>query len=93
MGCCSGFWMWVLPMGFLWWLFASALLYASWNHAIVAVTAAKKIQFKHALLLVFTLGVLCAPHHAQNGWGGNCHRMQLKLEEHDNDNGDVLKLP
>lgn len=81
MGCCSGFWMWVLPMGLLWWLFASALLFASWNHAVVAVTTAKKMSFKHALLLVFTMCVLLAPHHAQNCWKGGCNSMQLKIEE------------
>ena len=81
MGCCSGFWMFALPLAFLWWLFASAILFAAWNHAIVAATSAKPLSYKHALLLVFTMGVLCAPHHMQNYGRGSCKMTQVNIEE------------
>ena len=78
--------MWVLPMVILWWVFASAMVYLAWNRVITAVTAAKKMQFGHALLLVFAFGVLCAPHHLQNCWKSCSARYEM--EEHE----DMLKL-
>lgn len=84
MSCCSGWWMWILPMVILWWLFASAIVFVTWNRVITAVTAAKKMQYSHALLLVFAFGVLCGPHHAQNCWkGGGCNS-RFEMQEHQN---------
>ena len=90
MSCCSGFWVWVLPLAVLWWLFASMLVFYTWNHVIVSVTSAKKMQFLHAMLLVFTMMALCAPHHAQNSWQGGCRdRMQMNMMPDQPDHDDM----
>lgn len=79
--------MWVLPLVILWWLFASAMVYLTWNRVIAEVTTAKKMQYGHALWLVFAFGVLCAPHHAQNCWKSCNTRFEMR------ENQEMLKLP
>lgn len=86
MTCCTGWWMWILPMIILWWLFAAAMMFVAWNRVITAVTTAKKMTYSQAFLFVFALGVLAAPHHMQN-WRGNC-RANYEMQEHQ----EMLKL-
>ncbi|MES2503375.1 MAG: hypothetical protein V4534_00680 [Myxococcota bacterium] len=82
MTCCAGFWMWALGLGVLWWLFASMLVFYTWNKVITAVTPATRMQFGHALLLVFTLMALCAPSHCKDYFRGGCRdRVQLNMIE------------
>ena len=79
MDCCSGIWMFLLPAIIIWWLVASVLVMFTWNHVVTAVTTAKTMHYRHAMLLVFTLGILCGPHHAQNWRNNNSCPMKNKL--------------
>lgn len=87
MTCCTGWWMWILPMVILWWLFSAAMFYLAWNRVITAVTSAKKMTYGQAFLFVFALGVLAAPHHMRDNWHGNCKR-NFQIQE----NQEMLKL-
>lgn len=92
MNCCSEFWMWFASIGVLWWLFASMLLFYTWNQVITVVTTAKKMLFWQALLFVLTLGILFAPHHAKTCWKANCSSQFKMMEENDNRNAPALEL-
>lgn len=80
MTCCTGWWMWVIPLVILWWLFTSMVVYYAWNHVIVAVTSARAMQFKHAFILVFALTWLAAPHHAQGHWKKCCKDRMMQQD-------------
>ncbi|MBL4818504.1 MAG: hypothetical protein JKY15_04635 [Deltaproteobacteria bacterium] len=81
MSCCGNFWTWIVPTAAVWWLIASALLFYTWNEAISKVTSARKIQFKHALLLVITMAVLCAPSYMRGFCGkGGCPRVMQMMK-------------
>ena len=88
MSCCISWLMWAVPMGLLWWLLCSMLVWYTWNNVVSVVTTAGKLNFKHALLVVFTLGCLCMPHRMASCWKGPCKRdmMQLQMESPDGSN-------
>jgi hypothetical protein len=77
-----------LLYGVVWFVIASMLLHTTWNRVVVALTGAKQAQLWHAFLVVFTLAVLCAPHHwAQMGGCGakSCCKWQTR--------GAAVELP
>lgn len=79
MNCCSELLMFIVPAIIIWWLVASALVMFTWNHVVTAVTSTKRMHYRHAMLLVFTLGILCGPHHAQNWRNHNSCPMKNKM--------------
>ncbi len=80
MNSCGGWWMWVVPMSVLWWLFCSMLVWYTWNNVVSVVTTVGKLSFKHALLVVFTLACLCAPHRMAGCWKGPCKRDMMQMQ-------------
>jgi hypothetical protein len=47
----------------VWGSIASILLFYTWNHVIAHITKLKKVKFYHAVLVVLTIAVFCAPKH------------------------------
>ena len=80
-GVCPNFLTRVLLCAFLWWFLASALVFVAWNKVVMVVTAAKKMQFAQALLLVLALAVLCAPCMMRHCQGCSVGQDTILLEE------------
>lgn len=70
-----------------WWLVASTLLWATWNHVVAALTKAKKAKIWQALLLVATLCALGAPRVMMRHHGGcgqhHCEKGSESCEKSD----------
>lgn len=55
------YWGYFIVCSVTWWVVASLLLFLTWNKVVAVIANIKTVKFWHAMLVVATLAVFCAP--------------------------------
>ena len=81
LSCSSGCAVTCVGIAALWILASSALLMFTWNKVITDIFKFKAVKFWQALLVVFTLGVMCLPSKVGKHRGCSNHGCPLEKNE------------